>query len=1210
MRLERSFQEVNPYPSPRSAALLVLITLCALIALTPVRVQAAVNDHFADAIGLTAVAGSTSGTNVDATSETGEPAHCGLAGGKSVWWKWTAPATQLVHFNTTGSTFDTVLAVYTGDSVDALTPVTCNDDSGSTTSSVFFEAQAGVEYKIVVDGYGGNSGTISLNWTTQFAAISGTVFQSDGETPVNDATLYVEVYSGDPCGNNVWVGQRWIYPGNNGAYEISGLPAGSDYFVRVRVAVGNYIEEWWADPASVRTCGAAGVFTLDAGATKDGVNFQLDQGGVIKGTVFKTDGQTPVNDAQLYVQVYSGDPCGANVWVRNQWIYPENNGAYEIGGLPAGSDYFVRVRVADGNYIEEWWAPSTSVRTCGAAGVFALNAGETKEGVNFQLDQGGVVKGTVFKSDGTTPVTDATLYVTVYSGNPCETYEWVGQRWIYPDDNGAYEISGLPAGSNYFVIVNVSEGNYLAEWWAPSASVRTCDAAGVFSLDAGVAKEDVNFQLDQGGVIKGTVFKSDGTTPVTDATLVVSVYSGDPCESWGSVENQWIYPDDNGAYEIGGLPTGSNYFVRVQVSDGNYIEEWWASSASVRTCGAAEVFNLNAGETKDGVNFQLDPGGVVRGTVFKSDGQTPVTDASLFVTVNSGDPCGDYDSVNQQYVYPDDNGIYEIGGIPTGSNYFVRVSVEEGNYFDEWWADPASVRTCGQAATFALNEGGAKTGVNFQLDPGGVIKGTLFKTDGVTPVTDASFYVQVVSGDPCGDYDYVSSLYVYPDDNGTYEIGGIPTGSNYFLRVTGAGGNYIDEWWAAPASVRTCDAAGVFPLAEGTTKTGMDFQLDQGGVIQGTVFKTDGTTPVTDGDLEVYLFSGDPCGVHEVVASGWVGSSGAYEIVAIPGGTDYFLRTQVDEGNYTFEWWADPASVNTCGAAKVFPVNEGESTTGLNFQLDPGAVITGSVFSEDGSTPLGQGGMIVLLSLATENQCVVWYERDWLKFALVDSDGTYRLEGVSPGNAYNLTAFDWDFGDYAEEWWTSSQSTTACDQAEAFAIPVVQEYPGFNFQLDYTDSDGDGIVDVVEDRAGACTDSWDADTDNDGIADGDEDANHNGVVDPGETIPCAADSDGDGIQDGTERGVTSPVADPDGDGFIEATDAAVFVPDADPSTTTDPMSDDTDGDGLKDGQEDVNRNGRVDAGETDPAQKDGKDSSPIYFPVRTPDGKTGIIFIE
>ena len=115
-----------------------------------------------------------------------------------------------------------------------------------------------------------------------------------------------------------------------------------------------------------------------------------------------------------------------------------------------------------------------------------------------------------------------------------------------------------------------------------------------------------------------------------------------------------------------------------------------------------------------------------------------------------------------------------------------------------------------------------------------------------------------------------------------------------------------------------------------------------------------------------------------------------------------------------------------------------------------------------------------------------------------------------------------------------------------------------------------------------CTDPNDADTDDDGILDGVEDANHNGLVDTGETDPCNIDSDGDGIQDGTELGISEPVTDPDGDGPLLGTDTDVFIPDADPATTTDPLNPDTDGDGLTDGEEDTNHNGRVDPGETDP----------------------------
>ncbi len=106
-------------------------------------------------------------------------------------------------------------------------------------------------------------------------------------------------------------------------------------------------------------------------------------------------------------------------------------------------------------------------------------------------------------------------------------------------------------------------------------------------------------------------------------------------------------------------------------------------------------------------------------------------------------------------------------------------------------------------------------------------------------------------------------------------------------------------------------------------------------------------------------------------------------------------------------------------------------------------------------------------------------------------------------------------------------------------------------------------------------DIYQDDSDDDGILDVAEDANHNGMVDSGETDPKNPDTDGDGIQDGTELGQTSEDIEP-------GTNTAFFQPDLDPSTKTDPLNPDTDGDGIKDGIEDANQNGRVDPGEADP----------------------------
>ena len=120
------------------------------------------------------------------------------------------------------------------------------------------------------------------------------------------------------------------------------------------------------------------------------------------------------------------------------------------------------------------------------------------------------------------------------------------------------------------------------------------------------------------------------------------------------------------------------------------------------------------------------------------------------------------------------------------------------------------------------------------------------------------------------------------------------------------------------------------------------------------------------------------------------------------------------------------------------------------------------------------------------------------------------------------------------------------------------EFSGTRFRVsDLTqDADRDGLM-TAEETSG-CTSAADADSDDDGLADGVEDRNRNGVVDPGETSPCRADTDGDGIQDGAELGLLTPMAD---------TDTAVFQSSTTPTLRTRADDPDSDDDGLSDGLE-------------------------------------------
>jgi outer membrane protein OmpA-like peptidoglycan-associated protein len=165
---------------------------------------------------------------------------------------------------------------------------------------------------------------------------------------------------------------------------------------------------------------------------------------------------------------------------------------------------------------------------------------------------------------------------------------------------------------------------------------------------------------------------------------------------------------------------------------------------------------------------------------------------------------------------------------------------------------------------------------------------------------------------------------------------------------------------------------------------------------------------------------------------------------------------------------------------------------------------------------------------------------------------------------------------------------------DGFEINVVGTQPNVG------DTDGDGLNDGTEYNLFG-TDPLDPDTDDDGLGDGLE----TGVpwldaCPESKSNPHLADSDGDGLDDGEEdldlngcwdkdKGETNPLdPDTDGDKLSDGMELGVGK-DTDPTTTTDPLAKDTDQDGLWDSHEDKNKNGKVDENETDPNDKDTDD---------------------
>jgi len=87
------------------------------------------NDAFSAAIELTAANSPLTGSTVESTAEPDEPWHVSAPARHSVWFTYTADSDRSVTLDTCGSRFDTLLAVYEGDSVGSLRKLASNDDA-------------------------------------------------------------------------------------------------------------------------------------------------------------------------------------------------------------------------------------------------------------------------------------------------------------------------------------------------------------------------------------------------------------------------------------------------------------------------------------------------------------------------------------------------------------------------------------------------------------------------------------------------------------------------------------------------------------------------------------------------------------------------------------------------------------------------------------------------------------------------------------------------------------------------------------------------------------------------------------------------------------------------------------------------------------------------------------------------------------------------
>jgi len=441
----------------------------------------------------------------------------------------------------------------------------------------------------------------------------------------------------------------------------------------------------------------------------------------------------------------------------------------------------------------------------------------------------------------------------------------------------------------------------------------------------------------QTGTITGTVRDAATSTPIVTAVVA--------CTEGGSNCDRGYQTDQFGVYRAEVAP-GTYYVYTVGMSAGSaYADEVFGNILCPGNClfelarqsGTPLVVTANGTVRAD---FDLDRGGAIAGTVTDARTSAPLPGAWVYAySVIDDAPIG------FGFSQTDAAGHYAIEGLPTGRYYIHTGTGPTAGYLNEIYDNLVCGPYCALAdvvrgTPIDVTPGTTADGKDFALDTGGRIAGTV--RDAVTslPIGNVCMYAVVVRSGGAEDVGLDCT-----DATGTYDIGGLPTGS-YLLVAETFGSNYVRELYdGIPCPSGSCNLTRgtPVPVTVGATTSGRDVALDIGGTIRGTVRDAVTSQASISGYVVVYLREGTVVRTAGYATVDF--QSGAYDVKGLPAGT-YYAYSYLS--GYRNEIFNDiPCQAQLCteqeqaSLGTPIVVTNGADTTGIDFavrnDLVPGA---------------------------------------------------------------------------------------------------------------------------------------------------------------------------------------------------------------------------------------------------------------------------------
>jgi protocatechuate 3,4-dioxygenase beta subunit len=456
----------------------------------------------------------------------------------------------------------------------------------------------------------------------------------------------------------------------------------------------------------------------------------------------------------------------------------------------------------------------------------------------------------------------------------------------------------------------------------------------------------------------------------------------------------------NGRFSFQGLAAGT-YELWTTGSDFLTGANYGGGPCFVDRCPySSELIDVEDGAALTGYDLEVDPAGVVIGTVRARERDTGTLVAQAFQTVE----CYTFDEEDRlfvSYVETDAEGAFRIAGVPVGSWWLTTFGTED--YVGELWPDtPCPGGGCAKDRDrFSLEVTGGDTqaGFDFVLEPGRNIKGRVTRqADGLA-----------IEGVDVDIFDSATGLaqgYVSTDAEGNYRSFSLPPGT--YEAVTYSNGRFAEQIWDGRECRTYFDCLGLtgdpIEVTAEADREGVDFALADAATITGHLRRASDNQPV-GGWVEVY-------GTDGTYLDGTApDETGLYTMTGLGAGS-YFLRAYDDNFELVPELWDNhPCLDLSCDPTAGDSVTVAHGDTAMaDFTLEAPVLLSGTVTGETlGAGSAGaQSAPISFAGVTIEGEnggllgtFLTQSDGSWSVVALAD---TYRLEFNAFG--YRSEVFD------------------------------------------------------------------------------------------------------------------------------------------------------------------------------------------------------------